>query len=216
MHHEFIGSFVTFFLATTLRRARPGAATWLLATAAVVARFTDPYLVAFVAGTGLAWLTSRRDLRLSPGLALICIACGVFLFGYLEPRGTYAAFAAVRDSGPTRFDRIAVHTASGLLIIIGLIGNDGLGRSLATPPFRLLGRLSFPVYLFHFPLLCSLGCGLFVLLRPAVSPQFTLLLVAAVYTPLVIGVGYLFACVDEAWLRWVNRFASRLTRPEPG
>ena len=82
-------------------------------------------------------------------------------------------------------------------------------------PFRLLGRLS-PGYLFHFPLLCSLGCGLFVLLRPAVSPQFTLLLVAAVYTPLVIGVGYLFACVDEAWLRWVNRFASRLTRPEPG
>lgn len=54
------------------------------------------------------------------------------------------------------------------------------------------------------------------MLRPAVSPQFTLLLVAAVYTPLVIGVGYLFACVDEAWLRWVNRFASRLTRPEPG
>ncbi len=216
MHHEFIGSFVTFFLATTLWRARPGAATWLLATAGVVARFTDPYLVAFVAGTGLAWLTSRRDLRLSPGFALICIACGVFLFGYLEPRGTYAAFAAVQDAGSARFDRIAVHTASGLLIIIGLIGNDGLGRSLATPPFRLLGRLSFPVYLFHFPLLCSLGCGLFVLLRPAVSPQFTLLLVAAVYTPLVIGVGYLFACVDEAWLRWVNRFASRLTRPEPG
>ena len=216
MHHEFVGSFVTFFLATTLWRARPGAATWLLATAAVVARFTDPYLVAFVAGTGLAWLTSRRDLRLSPGFALICIACGVFLFGYLEPRGTYAAFAAVQDAGSARFDRIAVHTASGLLIIIGLIGNDGLGRSLATPPFRLLGRLSFPVYLFHFPLLCSLGCGLFVLLRPAVSPQFTLLLVAAVYTPLVIGVGYLFACVDEAWLRWVNRFASRLTRPEPG
>ena len=210
MHHEFIGSFVTFFLATTLRRARPGAATWLLATAAVVARFTDPYLVAFVAGTGLAWLTSRRDLRLSPGFALICIACGVFLFGYLEPRGTYAAFAAVQDAGSARFDRIAVHTASGLLIIIGLIGNDAALRRAV----RLLGR-SFR-YLFHFPLLCSLGCGLFVLLRPAVSPQFTLLLVAAVYTPLVIGVGYLFACVDEAWLRWVNRFASRLTRPEPG
>ena len=86
---------------------------------------------------------------------------------------------------------------------------------MATAPFRLLGRLSFPVYLFHFPLLCSLASGLFVLLRPSLSLHHTLLLVAAVYAPLVIGVGYLFACVDEAWLRWVNRFAAQLTRPEP-
>src|SRR5262249_48609848 len=54
MHHEFIGSFVTFFLALMLWRARPIAAAWLLATAAIVVHFADPYLFAFVAGTGLA------------------------------------------------------------------------------------------------------------------------------------------------------------------
>lgn len=215
MHHEFIGSFVTFFLAMILWRARPAAAAWLLATAAIAVHFTDPYLFAFVAGTGLAWLMSRCDLHLSPSMAVACIAIGIFLFGYLEPRGSYAMFAALQDANPARFDRIAIHTASGVMIIIGLIGNDRLGRSLATPPFRLLGRLSFPVYLFHFPLLCSLACGLFVLLRPVVSLQVTLFLVAAVYTPLVVGVGYLFARVDDVWLRWVNQFAARLTRPEP-
>jgi peptidoglycan/LPS O-acetylase OafA/YrhL len=110
-----------------------------------------------------------------------------------------------------RFDRIAVHTASGVLIILDLIGNHRLGRSLASPSFRLLGRPSYPVYLFHFPLLCSVACGLFVMVRPAVSLQGTLLLVAAIYGPLVVGVGYLFARVDELWLRWVNRFAARLT-----
>lgn len=213
MHHEFLGSFVTFFLATLLWRARPAAAIWLLASAAVVVHFTDPYLFAFVAGTGLAWLMSRRDIRLSPSVALACIAAGIFLFGYLEPRGSYAIFSAVKDQGPWRFDRISIHSASGVLIILGLIGNEQLGRSLASPPFRLLGRLSFPVYLFHFPLLCSLACGLFVLLRPAVSLHSTLMLVAAIYAPLVIGVGYLFARVDEAWLQWVNQFAAWLTRP---
>jgi len=216
MHHEFLGSFVTFFLAMLIWRARPLATAWLLTTAAIVVHFTDPYLFAFVAGTGLAWLMSRSDLHLSPGVALLCIAAGIFLFGYLEPRGTYAMFSAVRDSGPARFDRIAIHTASGVLIILGLLGNDRLGRSLATPPFRLLGRLSFPVYLFHFPLLCSIACALFVLLRPSLSLHGTLALVAVVYTPLVIGVGYMLACVDEAWLRWVNRFTARLTRPQPG
>lgn len=186
----------------------------MLVTAAVVMHFTDPYLFAFVAGTGLAWIMSRCDVHLPPSVALACIATGIFLFGYLEPRGSYAAFSALLDPSPARFDRIAVHTASGVMIIIGLLGNDRLGRSLASPPFRLLGRLSFPVYLFHFPLLCSLASALFVLLRPIMSLHGTLLLVAAGYAPLVIAVGYGFTCVDELWLRWVNRFSARLARPE--
>jgi peptidoglycan/LPS O-acetylase OafA/YrhL len=216
MHHEFLGSFVTFFLAVVICRARAVAAAWFLVVAAIVVQFTDPYLIAFVPGTGLAWLVSRFDVRLSPGAALACIAGGIFLFGYLEPRGAYAAFATMRDPGPARLDRIAIHTVSGLTIILGLIGNHRLGRSLASPPFRLLGRLSFLVYLFHFPLLCSVACGLFVVLQPSMSHQDTLLLVAAVYAPLVIGVGYLFARVDDVWLGWVNRLSARLIAPHQG
>jgi peptidoglycan/LPS O-acetylase OafA/YrhL len=213
MHHEFLGSFVTFFLAVLIWRARVAAAVWFLAAAAAIMYFIDPWLFAFVTGTGLAWLLSRFDLHLSPGVALACIAAGVFLFGYLEPRGAYAGFAAVQDPNPIRFDRIAIHTASGVLIILGLVGSNRLGGSLDSPPFRLLGRLSFPVYLFHFPLLCSVACGLFIPLRSVLSLQGTLLMVAAVYGPLVVGVGYLFARIDELWLRWVNRFAARLVGP---
>lgn len=214
MHHEFLGSFVTFFLAVLIWRARVAAAIWFLAAAAVIVHFTDPWLFAFVIGTGLAWFMSRFDVHLSPVVALACIVAGVFLFGYLEPRGAYAGFALVRDPSPVRFDRIAIHTASGLLIILGLLGSNRLGASLASPPFRLLGRLSFPVYLFHFPLLCSVACGLFIVLRPALSQQDTLLLVALVYGPLVVGVGYLFARIDELWLHWVNRFATQLVGPQ--
>jgi peptidoglycan/LPS O-acetylase OafA/YrhL len=76
--------------------------------------------------------------------------------------------------------------------------------------------LSFPVYLVHFPLLCSMACGLFVMLRPAMSHQQTLLLVAAAYAPLVVAVGYLFARVDDVWLRWVNRFSAHLITPRQG
>jgi len=157
---------------------------------------------------------SRFELHLSPGLALACVAAGVFLFGYLEPRGSYSVFTAVQDPSPMRFDRIAIHTASGMLIITGLLGNDRFARTFANPPFRLLGRLSFPVYLFHFPLLCSVASMLFVVLRPIGSLYETLLLVGAIYALLVVAVGYAFARVDEAWLGWVNRFAARLTRPE--
>jgi peptidoglycan/LPS O-acetylase OafA/YrhL len=213
MRHEFFGSFVSFFLAILLWRARPAAALWLLVTAAVVVHSADPFLFAFVAGTGLAWLMSRFELHLPPGLAMVCVAAGIFLFGYLEPRGSYAAFAVVQDAGPMRFDRIAIHTTSGVLIIMGLLGNDRFARTFANPPFRMLGRLSFPVYLFHFPLLCSVASALFVMFRPIGSLHETLLIVGAIYASLVFAVGYAFARVDEAWLGWVNRVAARLTKP---
>jgi hypothetical protein len=45
------------------------------------------------------------------------------------------------------------------------------------------------------------------------SPHSTLLLVASVYGPLVVGVGYLFARIDELWLRWVNRFTAQFVGP---
>ena len=215
MHHEFIGSFVTYFLALLLHRARLPVALWFLATGGIVVLFTDPYLLGFVAGTGLAWVMSRYGLRIPPVSALACICIGIFLFGYLEPRGAYAAFDWVRDPGQMRLDRITIHTISGMLVILGLIGNDYIGQPLATVPLRLLGRLSFPLYLFHFPLLCSLGCALFVFLRPVFSYQATLIMVAAAYLPPVIVISYLLTHFDDLWLRWVNRFAADLTRPEP-
>jgi hypothetical protein len=45
--------------------------------------------------------------------------------------------------------------------------------------------------------------------------QATLLVVAAIYLPLVIAVGYLLCRVDDIWLGWVNPFVARLTRADP-
>jgi peptidoglycan/LPS O-acetylase OafA/YrhL len=215
MHHEFIGSFLTLFLAVVMARTRVSVALWVLLGAAMIVQFTDPWLIAFVAGTGLAWLMSRLELRLPAIASLAAIALGVFLFGYLEPTGAYAQFPGMYDAHTMRYDRISIHTVSALLIMVALLGGGRLGQVLAFPVFRLLGRLSFPVYLFHFPLMCSLASGLFVLLRPGMSYAETVSVVAAVYGIAVLGVAYLFARVDETWLSYVNTFSARLLRPRP-
>jgi peptidoglycan/LPS O-acetylase OafA/YrhL len=212
MHHEFLGSFVSYFLAIVLARARVPVAIWFLLGATVIVQFTDPWLVAFVAGTGLAWLTTRVDLRLPAVAAVGCIAIGVFLFGYLEPTGTYAPFATIHNSGSVRYDRIDTHTASGLCILLGLLGSARLGDILASPLFRELGRLSFPIYLFHFPLLCSVASGLFIALQATMPHAEALALVAIVYGGLVIAVAYVFASIDETWLAWVNLFAGKMIK----
>ncbi len=213
MHHEFLGSFVSLGAAMAIWRLTTRQGCVVLLLVAVVTPLLDPWLLAFVAGTSLAFLMARHELRLHWGSALACIAAGLVLLGYLEPIGLYVGVPSVQDGGGFRYDRILMHMASGLLIITGLVCHDGLGRALSARPFRLLGRVSFPVYLFHFPLLCSLACFLFVALRPNNSYAMTLALVAAVYLPVVLAVGLLFARVDEIWLGWVNRLTRAVMRP---
>jgi peptidoglycan/LPS O-acetylase OafA/YrhL len=139
-----------------------------------------------------------------------CLALGLVLFGYLEPRGVYAWLGFLPDQSDWRYDRIWLHTLGGVLLIIGLLGSERAGRILASTAGRLLGRLSFAVYLFHFPLLCSLSCWLFVAARSSL-PHGAALAVAAVGTvPALLAIGYAFARVDELWLAQVNRVARKV------
>jgi peptidoglycan/LPS O-acetylase OafA/YrhL len=210
MRHELFGSFVSLGSALAISRTRLPVGCGILLLVAIVVPLFDPWLIPFVAGTALAFVALRRRVRLPGVLAMACIAAGVFLFGYLQPRGAYAALAVVQDSAGYRYDRILTHTLGGVLILLGLIGNDSIGRLLSVRPLLELGRLSFPIYLFHFPLLCSLACCLFLAVQPALPYGFALAVVAAVYLPVVLAVGWLFARVDEAWGRWVNRSTDRL------
>lgn len=162
------------------------------------------------AGTGLAWLVCRYDLRLHWPVAIASVAVGLFLFGYLQPRGAYSAVPVVQDSAGYRYDRILVHTLAGWLILLGLITNNAFGQTLSVRPLRFLGRLSFPIYLFCFPLLCSLARGVFLLLQPTMRYPAALAVVGALYVPTVFVVGFLFARLNEVWAAWVNRSTDRV------
>ena len=81
---------------------------------------------------------------------------------------------------------------------------------LASAAGRLLGRLSFPIYLFHFPLLCSLSCWLFLAARQTLSHEAALAVAMLGTVPALFAVCYAFARIDEAWLGLVNRASRRM------
>lgn len=210
MRHELFGSFLSMALALVVCRLSIRTCGAVLISAAAVATAVDPWLLSFVAGTGLAFVIWTRRTRLSACVTAVGISVGLFLFGYLEPVGAYSFIPVVQDAAGNRYDRIVLHTTSGLLIILALVGNERFGRALTAKPLLLLGRLSFPVYVFHFPLLCSLGCGLFVMFRQSMSYQGSILLVAAIYASAVLLTGSLLVRVDDAWGAWLNRLSSLL------
>jgi peptidoglycan/LPS O-acetylase OafA/YrhL len=208
MRHELFGSFLSMVLALVICRLSIKASGVVLISAAVLAIAVDPWLLSFVAGTGLAFVVWSRRATLSVFATAVSISLGLFLFGYLEPVGAYSFVPVIQDAAGYRYDRIVLHTMSGLLIILSLVGNERVGRAFTAKPLLLLGRLSFPVYVFHFPLLCSLGCGLFVMFRQSMSYEATIVFVAAVYASAVLLTGGLLVRVDDAWGAWLNRVSS--------
>lgn len=209
MRDELFGSLMVFGLAVVLRRCsfRAGAALMVLAAAAT--QVTDPRLAAFVAGLTLSWAHARGMVPASRWLAPVCMVSGLALFGYLEPRGAYAWLGFLHDGSPWRYDRIWLHTLGGLLLILGVPGSKRAGRLLASGAGRLLGRLSFPVYLFHFPLLCSWTCWLFLAVRPWLGDGEAVVVAALGTVPALLAVGYAFARVDEWWVARLNRVARK-------
>ena len=210
MRHELFGSFLSMALALVIRRLPIPACGAVLIVAAALATAIDPWLLSFVTGTGLAFVVWTRRARLSAFVTCVSIGIGLFLFGYLEPVGAYSFIPMIQDAAGYRYDRIVLHTTSGLLIILGLVSNERIGRAFTAKPLLLMGRLSFPVYVFHFPLLCSLGCGLFVMFRQSMSYESSIVLVAAIYASAVLLTGGLLVRVDDAWGAWLNRLSGLL------
>lgn len=214
MRHELLGSFVSMGLALAIRRTSVKASGVITVCVALLAGAVDPWLVPFVAGTGLALLVWNRRLTLGWLSTAASIGVGLYLFGYLEPAGAYTGMPVIQDDAGYRYDRILVHTLAAVLMMFGIIANQGAGRVLNVRPLLFLGRLSFPIYLFHFPLLCSLGCGLFIALREVTSYGGSTIIVAVIYAAAVLMIGVLLTRVDEAWGAWLNRMTDSLFMPE--
>jgi peptidoglycan/LPS O-acetylase OafA/YrhL len=214
MRHELLGSFLSMGLALAIRRTSGKASGGITVCVALLAGAADPWLVPFVAGTGLALLVCNRRMSLGWLSTAASIGVGLYLFGYLEPAGAYSGMPVIQDGAGYRYDRILVHTLAAVLMMFGIIANQGAGRVLNVRPLLFLGRLSFPIYLFHFPLLCSLGCGLFLALREVTSYGGSTIIVAVIYAAAVLMVGVLLTRVDEAWGAWLNRMTDSLFMPE--
>jgi peptidoglycan/LPS O-acetylase OafA/YrhL len=61
--------------------------------------------------------------------------------------GLYAWLGFLHDGSEWRHDRIWLHTLGGVMLIVGLPGNEWADQVLASAAGRWLGRLSLSVYL---------------------------------------------------------------------
>ena len=180
MEVEFVGSlFVFSFLyvfGTSICRPFAYCAVFL------VLFFTERvYTMDFLFGMILCDLLVNKDrfFRLPLSLSVLVVGLGLFLGGL---RQEWLALP-----GAPLWDSIGA-----VLVIIGITANGKMRFFLETRTFAFLGRVSFGTYLVHWPVLMSLGCGLYLLLRNIGFEHDASALFA--------GLGYVLVTIFLAWL----------------
>jgi peptidoglycan/LPS O-acetylase OafA/YrhL len=207
MRVEFIGSFLAFGLAMILRSVLP-LNLWAAATIAVIAVligfFQAPQFTPFLAGVALAaFLPNRRDV-LPAWMSIIGLVLAVYLFGYSgDPIGVFHPVAIVFRG----YAAADVWTISALL----LIGTIELSGAVVRAPFSgplatWLGWISFPVYLVQIPVLCAVGCGIFLMAHKwNFSPQKCSALAFFITVGAALIASLPVAAFSDWWVSLVNR-----------
>lgn len=162
--YEVYGSILTFALTRIYHVRRPW---WFLAITASLCAFGIRELGLFVIGH-----IARIVWRYPQGarwnyIALAFGACAIAAYSALHinlfydpPRLEIEASGLVQHYSPLGVS----HAVGGIIIFFVVIYSSMLQRLLTLKPLLYLGRLSFSIYLLHWPVLLSFGCGLYLLI----------------------------------------------------
>ena len=205
MRPELLGSFIAFGAAPLLLHSRryPIFITlWLLFVLALCLNFTWPIMAAFPVGVGLAALLPH-GVTLRRRHAYPALLVAVYLLGYPSTAlGAYRIFAVLADNGMS----YAYPQIVGAAILIAVIETFPPLRRLFSGSFcAFLGDLSFPVYLLHCLVICSIGSWIYIRLGavPAIISVFAIAIPVSV--PLML--------FNDWWVARVNQVTQRLMRP---
>jgi len=191
---EFLGSLL---LLAALCLSPPGKAYagLILAALGILMSHSDDqvYYLAFLAGAGLNWLQPTGR------VAVACVVAGLF-FGAFQIAGpTYSWLPEFKD-GKTIYNCIGA-----VLLVAGACTGSKAPYLLANPVSLFLGRISFSLYLFHFPILLSAAC--FVIYSLGIG-VVGLLCALTVYLGLAIPIAAIATkVIDAPAVRFGHRFA---------
>ena len=117
-------------------------------------------LIPFVAGFALAALLPRQGFRVPAPIGAVATALALLACGYTE--GALGFYAPLTAIWPTWLPIPFLYAAAAALLIATAEGWSGMRSLLSRPWGRACGELSFPFYLVHAPVLCSVGAYVFL------------------------------------------------------
>jgi len=207
MRIEFLGSFIAFGVALLLLGVRGRAArVYVLGVAVLVCHFANPLYVAFPAGVALAAFLPRDWRRLGWPVAAVLLAVGMYLVGYTGVQS--GAFRAMGWWWKAGWPGPYANMLGGVLLIVAAESSSKVHAALSRGWGVMLGRLSFPLYLVHVPLICSAGSLAYLGLHPDPSLMWPRLFALVVGAAAAVCAAFPLMWASEAWVRILARLTA--------
>jgi len=203
LHIEWIGSMLVLLLTTA--SAAVGRRTSLAVAIIAGLSVGNSLLLLFVVGhVASPWL--RRPVR-RPWLGAAMLAAGVLVCsaGVLKPIAITLRYLPDPPLGlPLRADELQ-KIVGAVLLFTGVALSPSVSALLSSRVARWLGRLSFSIYLIHFPVLLTVSCAVFSAAASRMPSWTAGLLACATEFAVTVLMAAIFA-------RLVDRPAIRLSR----
>jgi peptidoglycan/LPS O-acetylase OafA/YrhL len=205
MQPEFIGSIIAFGLALLMPLMQSRAPKVIVfVVVGLMCHFNNQPLAAFPVGVALAYFLPR-SISLPARLTALQLIFALYLLGYLRYNvGIYSPLA-VWD-GFSQFS-IYLQIIGAALLIATVETSTPITAVLSTKFFALLGELSFPLYLVHTLVICSIGSTIIVLYG---ANSLTAIISSAVCIAASIAAAVPVLLFNRRWLGFVNRSTTRL------
>jgi len=214
MHYELLGSIAVYALAFVVIIASKKL-DWRIILIGLIALWIReairfPFLGSFVLGAVLALIyTNARGLvwrdRSSLFLgAILCVMIGGFTIPENDlPQKFYAFLGSDSVDGRLRVVYF-FYSLIALFFLSAALWAPGIRDLLSRPLLRKLGHLSFPIYLIHTPIMCSIGAWLYLALYRHGIP---LAIISACVVSLILTIilAIPLAAFDDRWLLIVRR-----------
>jgi peptidoglycan/LPS O-acetylase OafA/YrhL len=214
MHYELLGSIAVYALAMFVIIASKKL-DWRIILVGLIALWIReairfPFLGSFVLGSVLALIyTNARELVWKNRTTLILGGIlSVIIGGFTIPENDLPQSLYIFLRADSVDGRLCVvyflYSLIALFFLSVALWAPAIRDFLSRPLLRKLGHLSFPIYLIHTPIMCSIGAWLYLALYHHSTP---LAIIAACVVSLILTtlLAIPLAAFDDRWLLIVRR-----------
>lgn len=214
MVHEFHGSLLVLAVAPFLIFVLRGRLGWLaLMFSMLIFRYVNPYMMPFLAGMAIAYFSPLVFRFSSTGFTAVLLIIGIYLLGFDVPEQHYSIFKSIvfwhPEMASSKEFQTLFLTIGAAAVIVAVLHSSVAERVLDNRIGALLGFVSFPIYVVHVLIICSVSSMAYIALSNiAIAGAawgaiiFTMLLTLLVSWPL--GV------IDARWVRYINNKTAML------
>ncbi|MGB9110351.1 MAG: acyltransferase [Telluria sp.] len=143
---------------------------------------------------------------------LIMAVAGVYFGCFQFESPAYDFLPPLQFAGVQLWEKKDFYNAVGAVLLAAAV-TQGFGKSLLEHRLiQFLGRISFPLYLLHFIVLCSLGCRMYLYFPR--SPLYLAFEFVVYVAACVLAAGIFERYVDKSAIRLAHRITSRLFRTQ--